>query len=399
MVVRSQKHHALISWLCALVLLAYPIGALAQQTTVGDVLSFLVTNQAVPTNDFVRDQQAAEATRDTIARALLVELATLPMTASSGGFSFRFNPALGTVQRVAQNFGPFFVDRATTAGRGQASMSMTFRYSSYTSLDNQPLGSGSLGTTANKFVDEAAPFDVDALSMTIQSNTVTLFGTYGVTDGVDVGVAVPIVDLRLSGERINTYRGTSFVEARGRAQSVGLADIAMRTKMQLIRSGSANVSAGVEVRLPTGDVENLRGAGRTGFKGLMIASFGGGPVEGHVNGSYSFRGISRESGIAGAVTVAPFGRLTLSGEAMLRRIDALRAIAAVAQPHPSIAGIETIRLSPTGGPTTAIAAVAGFRWNLSTTWLLNGYVEVPVTTHGLKEKAIPAISIDYSFQR
>src|SRR5882757_910596 len=83
-----------------------PVTARAQDTSVRDVLSFLLTNRAVPTGDFTRDQQAAEATRDTIARALLVELATLPITTSSGGFSFRFNPTLGTAERVARNFGP-----------------------------------------------------------------------------------------------------------------------------------------------------------------------------------------------------------------------------------------------------------------------------------------------------
>src|SRR4051794_27484686 len=80
-----------------------PVAAHAQDTTqdtsVRDVLSFLMTNRAVPTGDFARDQEAANATRETIARALLVELATLPITTSSGGFSFRFNPALGTVER------------------------------------------------------------------------------------------------------------------------------------------------------------------------------------------------------------------------------------------------------------------------------------------------------------
>jgi hypothetical protein len=371
----------------------------AQATSVRDVLSFLMTNQAVPTGDFVRDQQAAEATRDTIARALLVELATLPITASSSGFSFRFNPTLGTIERVAQSFGPFFVDRGITAGRGQASVSLTFRYSSYTSLGDQTLGDGSLVTTANKFRDEAAPFDVDTLSMAIRSSTMTLFGNVGLTDRIDLGVAVPIVHLSLSGERVNTYRGTSFVEARGSAESSGLADIAVRSKLQLFRAADGQLAADLEVRLPTGAVEDLRGAGRTAFKGSLIASLGSGPVEGHLNGSFTVGGISKEAGIAGALTVAPSNRLTLSAEALVRRIDALNGIAAVAQPNPSIAGMDTIRLLPSAGATTTVAAVGGFRWNLASTWLLNGYVVVPVTSRGLNARPIPALAIDYSFVR
>src|SRR5262245_52148741 len=80
-----------------------------------DVLSFLTTHQAVQTGDFVRDQRAAEATRDTLGRALTVELATLPITTSTSGFTYRFDPELGTAVRVTEGFGPFFVDRASTS--------------------------------------------------------------------------------------------------------------------------------------------------------------------------------------------------------------------------------------------------------------------------------------------
>jgi hypothetical protein len=278
-------------------------------------------------------------------------------------------------------------------------MSVTFRYSSYVSLDSQSLGDGSLVTTANRFRDEPAPFDADTLSMTIHSSTVTLFGNYGVTDRLDLGVAVPIVHLSLSGERVNTYRGASFVEARGSAQSGGLADIAVRSKLQLVRASAGQVAADVEVRLPTGAVEDLRGAGRSAFKGSLIASLGGGPVEGHVNTSVTFGGISRETGVAGAVTVAPSERLTISAETLVRKIDALSGIHAVAQPNPLIAGMDTIRLLPTALATTTVAAVGGFRWNLTSTWLLNGYVVVPVTSGGLKARPIPALAVDYSFVR
>jgi hypothetical protein len=368
-----------------------------QDTSVRDVLSFLMTNRAVPTGDFARDQEAANATRETIARALLVELATLPITTSSGGFSFRFNPALGTVERVTQTFGPFFVDRATTAGRRQASISMTYRHSSYVSLDDRTLNDGTLVTTANKFRDEAAPFDVDALSMTIRSNTVTLFANYGLTDRIDIGVAVPIVQLSLSGERINTYRGASFVEARGSGQSSGLADTAVRGKVQLLRWSSGQVATDLELRLPTGSVEELRGGGRAAYKGSVVASAGNGAVEAHMNSSLTFGGISREAAIGAAVTAAPTNRVTFSGEALMRRIDALNGIEAVAQPNPQIAGMDTIRLLPTAGATTTVTAIGGFRLNLTSTWLLNGYIAVPMTNGGLKARPIPALALDYSF--
>ena len=42
------------------------------QDSVVDTLSFLLTTQAVPTGDFVKDRESAEITRDTMARLLAI---------------------------------------------------------------------------------------------------------------------------------------------------------------------------------------------------------------------------------------------------------------------------------------------------------------------------------------
>src|SRR5262245_36006006 len=136
----------------------------ASAQTVSEALTFLMTNQSVQTGDFQRDRSAAQATSDTISRAILANLATLPVASSSSGFLYRLNPELGTVERATQSFGPFFVERALTAGRHQASIGLTFQNLRFTSLDGRNLRDGSLVTTANQFVDESAPFDVDRLT-------------------------------------------------------------------------------------------------------------------------------------------------------------------------------------------------------------------------------------------
>jgi hypothetical protein len=382
----------------ACVLAALPVRANAQTASVRDVLSVLMTNQDVPTADFVRDRQAAEATRDTVARALLVELATLPITTSSGGFSYRLNPSLGTVERVTRSFGPFFVDRATTAGRNQASVSVSYQYSNFANLDGRDLRNGSLQTTANKFRDEAAPFDVAALKLKLQTSTVTGFANYGLTDALDIGVAVPVVYLSMSGELVDTYRGTSKVQARGKANSFGIADVAIRSKLRLFRAGAGGgVAAAFEARLPTGSPENLRGAGKSGFKTSLIGSAGAGRIETHVNGSMTVGGVSREESVAAALVVASTSRLTLSGEAIFRRVDQLAGIQPVARPHPSIVGVDTIRLLPSAPGITTGTVVGGMRLNITSTLLLNAHVVVPVTTRGLTARAPPVVSMDYSF--
>ena len=198
------------------------------------MLTFLVTNQSVRDRQRrTRSRSGAQATSATISRALLANLATLPVTSSSGAFVYRLNPELGTVERATQSFGPFFIERALTAGRGQASFGMTFQHLHFTSLDGRSLRDGSLVTTANQFTDETTPFDVDQLTLNIDASVATLYGNVGVTDRLEVGVAAPFVALTLDGSRINTYRGRTFTQATASARAVGLADLVVRTKYTL----------------------------------------------------------------------------------------------------------------------------------------------------------------------
>src|ERR1700676_1184250 len=232
---------------CYLVSPATPAAA----QSVSDVLTFLLTNVSVQTGSPQRDRNAAQATSDTISRALLANLATLPVPTSSGAFAYRLNPTLGTMERATESFGPFFVDRAQTTGPRQAAFGLTFQHLSFGSLDGRNLRDGSLVTTANQFADERTPFDVDQLTLDIDASIATLSGSVGVTDSLEVGFAAPMVSLRIAGSRINTYRGRTFTQATASARAIGLADVVLRTKYTLYDEGGSGVAAAADVRLPT----------------------------------------------------------------------------------------------------------------------------------------------------
>src|SRR5262249_49165179 len=213
--------------------------------TLEDGLTFLVTNQSVQTGSIERDRAAAQATSDTISRALLANLATLPFASSSGAFVYRFNPELGTFERPTQTFGPFFLERALTAGRGNASFGVTVQQFHFTSLDGRSLRDGSLVTTANQFRDEAAPFDVDRLTLDIDASVATLYGTVGVTNRMEVGFAAPYISLNIDGSRVNAYHGSTFTQASGSGHATGLADMLVRTKYMLYNDESTALAAAV----------------------------------------------------------------------------------------------------------------------------------------------------------
>jgi hypothetical protein len=389
------------------VLLMAPVRAYAQTDacrpptarTVQDILRCLVTNLGVDTDDFEKDLEAAETTRATLTRALLSAIATLPVSTSSSGFTYRLNPTLGTVERASGTFGPFFVERALTSGAGQASLGFTFKFASFRSLDGHDLTDGQFVTVANQFTDEPQPFDVETLTLDVNTSTATFYGNVGLSDRVDLGVAVPVVRLDVSGTRNNNYRGQTFLQARARAEAIGLADIAVRSKVRLTGDGPGAIAAAVEVRLPTGREENLLGAGETAVRVLGLASAEAGRTSVHGNFTLGTGGVGREISYGGAVAVAATPQLTLVGEVLARRIAGVQRISEVIAPHPQIIGVNTTRLMPDGGDQTTAFAVTGFKWNVGGTWLLHGHVLWPMTDSGLTSRMTPAVALDYSFTR
>jgi hypothetical protein len=382
--------------LAAVFLALVPASSAAQQT-VSDVLGFLVTNQAIPTGDVERDRAAGEAARDTITRALQVNLTSVPLATSSSGFLYRLNPELGTVERATESFGGFFVERALTAGRGRASFGVSATTSAFTQLDGRELRDGTLVTVAMRFRDEPEAFDTETLTLRLRSSTMTVFGNYGVTDRLEIGGAVPFVRLNLEGQRTNVYRGDTFLQASGTATASGVADIALRAKYTLMSAPHGGLAAAAEFRLPTGDAESLLGAGSSAYRVMMIGSVEEGRLALHGNAALVRGGVSDEVNFAGAASFAMSPRVTLAGELLGRRVPDLRDITLSAQPHPTSFGVDTLRLVPGPSGTTLMNAVAGIKWNVGGTLVLGGQLAWPLTSRGLTAAMTPTLALEYAF--
>jgi hypothetical protein len=373
--------------------------ALAAQDTISDVVRFLVTNQAVQTDDFVRDVAAANAASETIGQSLLASLSTLPSGSSSAGFTYRFNPALGTVERASDSFGPAYVERALTSGRGQFAFGATWQYAQFTRLDGRPLRDGTLTTTANRFLDEPQPFDVETLTLDLQTTVVTGFATFGVTDRLDLGVAVPFVWLELEGSRLNDYRGATALQAAATARATGFGDTAIRGKYALWEQRGKGFAVGGEVLLPTGRQEDLLGAGRRAARVMAIASAERNRVGLHGNVGWGWGGMSDAFTYSGALTFAATPRTTVAAELIGQHLADVGRITAIRAPHPSIADVETVRLAAETVGVNAASLAGSLRWNLAHTWVLRASVLVPATDTGLTARARMTVGFDYAFAR
>jgi len=366
------------------------------QQSISDVLSFLVTNRSIPTDDFVRDEQAAIATRDTISKLLVLELATLP-SSSGGGFTYRLDPALGTVIRASDSFGPLFTERSLLAGRGRASFGMSFSSVIYDNIDGRNLRDGTLVSTASVFRGDTTPFDIETVSLRFRTDTVTLNGTVGITDQFDISAGIPFIRLNLEGERVDTYRGRQLLQATGSASAAGVGDVVLRARYNVYRSGASGMAIGGEVRLPTGNEEDLLGAGSTSFTPRLIGSYEQDRVGIHGELGYTFRGVSEALTYAGAVTAVAAPRVTLVGEVLGRRLRAVGRLVETTLPHPRLAGVDTVRLTSSDETADRLIVVGGFKWNIASTWLLTANILRPLTDVGLNARWVPSVTFDYWF--
>jgi hypothetical protein len=257
--------------------------------------------------------------------ALAAQLASFPLASSSGGFTFGLNPR-GEVVPTSTTFGPLFAERAVTIGRKQVNFGFTLQGTSYKSFDGQSLEPFSEGLRFISEHNDCCPagsvpppvpsnetdfnptFERDLLLSTlhadISTKTTAFFANYGVTDRFDVGAAVPIVnvsiDARVDGEILrlgstDTSITHSFDTSGARTtfksdsgSATGLGDILLRAKYTVYRTEKAAFAGALDLRLPTGDKDNLLGTGATQAQFFFIGSGEYGRWSPHVNFGYTF---------------------------------------------------------------------------------------------------------------
>jgi hypothetical protein len=274
---------------------------------------------------------------------------------------------------------------------------LTASTSSFDELDGNRLRDGTLLTIANQFRDETVPFDTERLTLRMRSSGMTLFGSVPVTERLELSAALPLLRLELEGARINVYRGAALAQASGSATASGPGDLAVRGKYLLFSEDGIGIAAAAELRLPTGDRENLLGAGRAGYRISGLASYEPSRFALHANVGAAGGGISNEITAAAAALAAVGARVTLSGEVLLRRISELRDLDLVSAPHPTIGGVDTYRLVGGEGNNTTLQLVTGLKWNVGSTMVLGTHVRWSATRSGLTAAVSPTVAFEYAF--
>ena len=243
--------------------------------------------------------------------AIAASAANLPLSATTSGVTFRFVGGLPV--RTSQSLGPIFGERAQTLGKGRFVVGANMSGINFTSLRGVPLNQIVLNFTHDDVPPEGLgqPLrenDILQVRLDLSVNLLvsTFFTTWGVTDKVDVGLAVPVVHTGLTGRSTGQFFPfgipTSHFFAGDSAHPVlsaraatfgfttGVGDIAVRTKWSVLDEERAGVAIMADARLPTGSDEDLTGSGHFSMRGLLLASTRFGDFAPHVNLGYALRG-------------------------------------------------------------------------------------------------------------
>jgi hypothetical protein len=359
---------------------------------------------------------------------LVAQLATFPIGSPSGGFSFTFDPATGAFQRATSSFGPSFADRALTNGRGKVTIGANFQYSKYTSFEGDDLDNGDVKFyLTHQDIPGDLFFEGDlveaALSLDLSSSTTTVFANFGVTNALDIAVAVPILRVTMDATidasirrlatgqtNIHSFSGGAETAAFNDSGSAsGIGDILVRGKYRFLSTPGGGLAAGVDLRLPTGDADELLGTGATAATVSLIGSSSSGAFAPHFNVSFTGSGesdvvnIANEFGYKVGTEIVASPTVTLTADLLGRTlIDAGRLeLTDTTHSFRSSTGVPgSITLSEYVARDASLNIMnlaVGGKFNVTGNLLINANALISLTNSGVTARVTPVVGFDYSF--
>jgi len=259
-----------------------------------------------------------------ISGALTSARSSVPIASGSGGFSYEYDPDLDLFIRVEQDLGPLFSERAQTLGKRQLAVSASYTYAGFNTYNGQdisnfpvadvPVGQELIAQPGNTLPGLADDMIDTSLNLGLSLNVISLFATYGVTDHLDLGIALPLVWVSMSTDavaRLSDPRGDSgppftlnrlqligsTVDPNNNqvatdgfdSTSFGPSDLYLRAKYRFLESRYVDGAGVLTVTLPTGGADDFRGFQDPTGTPLLVLSKNLPFVSPHVNLGYAIR--------------------------------------------------------------------------------------------------------------
>jgi len=363
--------------------------------------------------------------------ALVGQLVSLPLPSPAGGFTYEFDATLGVFQRTTTSFGPILADRADTIGARRVSLGFAFQRYKYDTIEGMDLDRVPTVFTHDNAFLLGGREDVVTTTSAIDARVsqATTFVTLGVTDHLDVSLAVPLIDHELSVvsdatiHRLGTTNPlTHFFRQSGgevgerrlftaAARASGVGDLMVRVKTNLLQRSAHGLAAGVDLRLPTGDEMDLLGSGTVGLQPFLIWSATYGTVSPHVNGSYRWNGSSvlagnpvtgerahfpDQAGYAVGADLSVNPRLTLAFDIIGQYVYNAERVRA--DTFYALDGQSTFpNIVFTRDSFNLLSGSVGMKANLLQRLLLDVNLLFKIDEHGLRDRVTPLVGLEYAF--
>ncbi|TDI79684.1 MAG: hypothetical protein E2O79_10095 [Caldithrix sp.] len=405
-----------------------------------DILGEQLQNSGSPGEHGMHFLEAADLANSSLSPALnsliASNVSSFPLSSTSAGVTFDFST--GQPVSITESMGPIFAETGKTLGKGKFNIGVNYNFLSFTKfrgIDTEDIrftfthqdvtNDGTLGESRN----ESDTIDLN-LNMDVNANIFAIFATFGLTNNFDIGIAIPFINISLSGIAQATVN--SFTYARSDTafhnfgldvrnpelqtispydESVsGLGDVAIKLKYSFVRGADMDMAVLVDVRLPTGEDADFLGTGKTNIRFAGIISKKIGDFTPHLNAGYDKRSAELDSDefeFAVGFDQKIVSGLTFAFD-VLGEIDVNSDDAIVLFP-----GTTTIVDQPESGQGQAVREIDlsniperdndnvfnvsfGFRYAPSASVILLGNILVPLNNGGLRSTVVPTIGLTFS---
>jgi hypothetical protein len=389
-----------------------------------------------------------------INRALAVQLATFPLGPT----------ATAAVMPVAQArsesrswFGSGYGDRALTIGRKNLGFSVAYQTTDFNTLDGLDIRANDLNfyiTQGTTNLSDPLKRDLlqQTLSIKLNRKAVSFIFDYGVTDRLDVGVVLPIVQMAIDARVLSQIHRTAtaatpdvhyfetpiactVAECLGNnlaskafyasATSRGVGDILFRVKYDVLSTATSAVAATIDARVPSGNADEFIGLGTAEVIPAIVWSMRGGRVAPRARVAYAFSSgnLSPQLDVTGSTApvatsipkevqyslgadVGLFGPVALVFDVTGRRVPNLRSFSTGTQVFPSrgpgnlpsadFVAPDVLVLGANRAANLVLGS-AGLRVDLGRSVVANASVLFPTTSAGLRPSTKGVFWLDYGF--
>jgi hypothetical protein len=355
--------------------------------------------------------------------ALSAELATAhsqaPIPSASGAFRFAWDPELDTFVRSTESLGSGVAERAPTLGRYTGTFSVSYTHIDFNTLEGNSLNNltFSQGAFSQGFIDQLSGLDpakygtdliASQLNMGLSFDTIFFTGAFGITDNIDVSLALSISKVHLHASVVSSIQkadgqpGNSFFLDKNNqlvAQSgmlcgfptapnskcatdgfsdsaFGTGDLFLRGKWHFYDFKYAELAVVGLLTIPTGNADDLLGFNDPTFTPLLVASKEFGPVSPHINLGYAFRSgsdVSQAQWVAGS-NLRATKWLTLSADFLGYHDDKRDGI-----------------------NDNVLQSAVGFKVNPFGKFVIGGTFQFPLNRDGIRADVIYTGQIEYTY--